>query len=528
MTNDRFRRATRRAALTLSLIAACDGSSSVAPNNDSPPQPPPPAASGGFTIATYLNGASTSELDHGRDVAVDAAGNIYVTGGTGDAAFPTTPGAYQRTFGRGGTPTAIGSFGTLDVFVMKFAPNGTLLWSTLLGGPNYDRAYAIEVDASGVYIGGRAGAGFPTTPGTVQPQFAGDTPASSTYSAYGPQDGFIAKLSLDGGSLLWATYFGGPGAEFLRDLAIDAAGNVYPAVSGAVPGFSHVTPQSFQPIHGGGQDGVACRINPNGTGVQWCTFLGGSRNDGAGASIRVDAAGAVYFAQMTASLDAPVTPGAARSQYGGGGTDMLVSKIAPDGRTLLYSTYFGGNGNDDGETHTLSVTTSGEVVVGAWTTSTNLPVTTGALQTTPGGTGDGFVARLSADGRQIVACTYLGGSGNDFVEGVALDGFGNIVASGSTRSSNFPVSADAAQSTNHGNADAFVVSLSADLRTLIRGSLAGGTGADNARAVTVDAVRGMIFVVGATVSSNFPTSAQAFSKQYAGGDDAFLIAWPLR
>jgi hypothetical protein len=133
--------------------------------------------SAGYNVAfsTYLGG---SGWEYPRDVFVDGAGNVYITGGTHSPDFPTTPGAYDRTFDdRCGS---CGSQGPLDVFVTKFDAGGAIAWSTLLGGPNYDRAYGIEVDSAGyVYLAGRAGPAFPTTPGSFQPDFQAPTRGST-------------------------------------------------------------------------------------------------------------------------------------------------------------------------------------------------------------------------------------------------------------------------------------------------------------------------------------------------------------
>src|SRR5207237_127099 len=152
-----------------------------------------------------------------------------------------------------------------------------------LGGPNYDRAYAIEVDATGVYVAGRAGVGFPTTPNAPQRQFAGD---NNPNSAYGPQDGFIAKLSLDGKQLLWSTYFGDTGRGFLRDLALDGQGGVYGALT-AVNGVAHLVGPSgvYDMTQNGGEDGVVVKLTTNG-GFMWATYFGGSGNDVITPSIR--------------------------------------------------------------------------------------------------------------------------------------------------------------------------------------------------------------------------------------------------
>ncbi|MHC4179653.1 MAG: SBBP repeat-containing protein, partial [Planctomycetota bacterium] len=134
-----------------------------------------------LAFSTYVGGKS---WEHARDVCTDRDGNVYVVGGTASRDFPTTPGAYDRSFHAGGKQ--IGPAGLCDAFVMKFSPEGKLTWSTLLGGPNYDRAYAVEVDRKGdVYVAGRAGPGFPVSQRAFQTEYGG-----SRYNGfYGSQNG---------------------------------------------------------------------------------------------------------------------------------------------------------------------------------------------------------------------------------------------------------------------------------------------------------------------------------------------------
>ena len=173
--------------------------------------------------SSFLDGAST-HWEQARDIAFDSRGNVIVVGGTSASDFRTTPGAYDRTYGDGTAGTGLGNAGQTDVFVVKLDSNGRLLWSTFLGGPNYDRAYAVEIGpGDDIFIGGRAGAGFPTTAGVIQRTFAGD---AGPNSEYGLQDGFVACLSADGGTLKWSTYFGESGPGFVRDIAVDAQGRV--------------------------------------------------------------------------------------------------------------------------------------------------------------------------------------------------------------------------------------------------------------------------------------------------------------
>ena len=147
-------------------------------------------------FSTYFGG---SDWEHARDVVVDKSGNIYVVGGTASTDFPTTPGAYCQQLQTGGSQ----AFGPCDIFVVKFAPDGTLLWSTLIGGPNYDRGYGVEVDEQGyVYVAGRAGPGFP-----VKNAFGADFDGVDNGS-YGMQNAFVLKLKPDGSDLVWASYVG--------------------------------------------------------------------------------------------------------------------------------------------------------------------------------------------------------------------------------------------------------------------------------------------------------------------------------
>jgi hypothetical protein len=180
-----------------------------------------PAAQESYDLAfsTYLGG---SNWEHARDVAADAQGNIYVVGGTASTDFPTTPGAYQRALRTGGSQ----DFGPCDVFVAKFSPGGALIWSTYIGGPNYDRAYGVEVDSQGyVYVAGRADPGFPVK-NAFQPDFDGVDNGS-----YGMQNAFVLKLAPDGSALVWSSYVGV--STLCRDLAIDPNGDVYVPGMGA-------------------------------------------------------------------------------------------------------------------------------------------------------------------------------------------------------------------------------------------------------------------------------------------------------
>ncbi len=470
-----------------------------------------------LTLSSFLGGSGE---DTARDVFVDDAGFIYVTGGTASSNFPTTAGAYDRTLNTSGSPIH-------DVFVTKLSPSGNIVWSTLLGGPNYDRAYAIEVDQAGfVYVGGRAGAGFPTTSGVLQTNFAGDV---NPNSRYGRQDGFVAKLSPDGSSLIWATYFGDDDRSFIRDFDIDSQGFVYLVLTDGARTNSHVTAGAFQTIPGGSKDGVIAKLSTDASQVIWASYLGGSGIDVGTPSIRVNTAGQPHVLGYTNSSNMPTTNGAYNRTYNGGNGDVHLAKFSADGSQLLYGTFLGGSAVEFTETHGLALDSSGNAIVAVTTKSTNFPTTNGAFQRTYGGTGgsgtgsgtnyngDGFIAKISADGSTLMAATYLGGRYGDGLEGVSVAGDGTIVVSGATFSDDFPVTGDAFQPLNMGNGDFFVVRMTSDLQRMVYGTLIGGSSVDFGRSSTTDD-NGNIFAIGHTKSNDWPT-LNAVQSQKAGGID---------
>ncbi|MCW5960054.1 MAG: SBBP repeat-containing protein [Pyrinomonadaceae bacterium] len=460
-----------------------------------------------LSYSTFINSTGNVE-DVVRDAAFDSQGNIYVTGGTRSPNFQTTNGAFDTSFN-----------GVMDIFVRKYSPSGTLIWSTFIGGNAYDRAYAIEVDSAGnVYIGGRCSTNCPTTTGVVQPNFGGDDVGGG---AYGQQDGYVAKFNTNG-NLLWATYYGSSGPDFLRDIAIDPAGNVYLAVAALTRQFTAPgNPNSFDSTYNGGlYDGQVVKLNSTGTAVVYYGHIGGSGEDCNSPSIRANAAGEAFMLCQTKSTNAYVSSGAPQLTHAvdGGKKDLYIVKINSAGNSIAWATYLGGDGDDDLETHNLGIDSASNVYVAAFTKSSNIPGTAGGFQSVyRGGGNDALISKIAADGRSFIQNTYLGGTGDDGAEGVFIDSNGKVIVSGFTVSTNFPVTADAIQPNKSGGYDGTIVRFNSNLTALEFSTHLGGSGNDSLRSADMFGNRSIHG--GVTVSSNYPVTSGA---SYQGQDDGVV------
>ena len=385
--------------------------------------------------ATYLGG---DKGDYGMGIAVNAAGEAFVTGMTASPNFPVTPGAFKTTYLSGGYT---------DAFVVRISPGGaSLVYATYLGGDGfvYEAGQAIAADASGnAYVtGSTCDPFFPVTPGAFQP-----VPGSDW-------DAYVTKVAPDGKTLLFSSYLGGGGDDTGYGIAVDSSGRAYVTGETSSANFP-VTPGAFQPVLSGGGDAFIARISSGGTTLLDGTYLGGSSGE-FGYGICVDTAGNVYVAGSTPSTDFPTTPGAFRTAFCGGVWDGFVTKLHFGGVGLAWSSYLGGNANDT--IHGIALDASGNVYVAGWTTSTNFPVSAGGPQIVIGGSSDAFVARFGPDGTTLPFATYLGGVATEDAKGVGVDASGNAFVTGDTQSSNFPVTEGAFQ-THYGGGlifDAFV------------------------------------------------------------------------
>ena len=465
-----------------------------------------------IVFSTYIGGGN---WEHARDVFADRQGNIYMVGGTASTDYPTTPGAYDQDFNGGGKQ--IGAAGQCDAFVTKFDPEGKLIWSTLLGGPNYDRAYAVEVDARGyVYVAGRAGPGFPVTEGAFQTDYGG-----SRYNGfYGSQNGFAAKLSPDGERLIWSSFVGV--GELCRDLAIDADGDVYLPLGWNTRSpdvqkpdwFAHAFSGALQKKPAGNLDCGIVKVKGDGSRVLWATWLGGSGKDTQESSIRVDTRNRVYIVFNTNSKDLPTTPGAFARTHNGG-DDGYVAAIQADGSGLVYGTYLGGSGVDWAvSTHTLAIDVGGNAYVCVCTKSTDFPTTPGAFDGNRDGPTDIAIVKLSPTGA-LLRSTLIGGSGSEGADGIYVDRTGKVFFVGQTDSNDFPVTSNACQGKYAGGKDAVIVRLSSDFSRLLYSTYLGGAAFDTGRSAYLGQ-DGSLYLTGAVNGPGWPVK-NAYQSTFAGG-----------
>jgi hypothetical protein len=462
-----------------------------------------------LAYSTYL-GATGDES--GAGVAVDAAGNAIVVGGTTSLDYPTTAGVFQPT-----------SAGLSDAFVTKLSADGTgYVFSTYLGGGGDEGIARAALDGSGnVYLaGGTSSTNWPTTAGAFDTTFNG-----------GSFDAFAAKLSSNGSSLLFSTYVGGGGDDGFAAVAIDASANVYLAGAATSSNFptsatafdrDNTSLLSFP-------DAVVTKLSADGATLVYSTYLGGGFNLEGGAAIAVDASGNAIVGGAT-NGGFPTTSGAFDTSYNGGPFDGFVTKVNATGSGLVFSTYAGGGGEE--YVFGLAADASGNAYLTGYTASTNFP-TASAFQPTNAGGFDAFVTKLAASGASLVYSSYLGGSGAEGVTSnlgtelepsgaIAVDAAGSAYLTGFTDSTDFPVVA-AWQKKNGGGIDAWAAKISPSGTTKEYASYLGGAGEERGLGIAADAA-GNAYVTGFTLSPVFSTTAGVVNPSGAqnGLSDGFV------
>jgi uncharacterized protein (TIGR03437 family) len=387
-------------------------------------------ASGNVVFATFFGGNGNTAIS---GIAVDQRGNIYVAGTTsppvgGVNTFPVTVGAAFVTQPAGAQAGTAG-------FISKLDSSGSqLIYSTFF--PAAVTALAMDAAGNAYVTGYGSPPSFPATPGAFQ---------TMPKSGNNVSPGIVAKLNASGTAASYATYVSGSGApngqggDYPASIAVDAAGDAF------ITGWTNsadfpVTPGAFLTTYPGERSVFLTKVNPQGTGLVFSTYLGPTAYAPA---VKLDTQGTAFVAGSTASMNFPTTAGATPFSAGlsatGSGSVTPISgfltHFSLDGSSLIYSTFVGAVGYSSAA---LDVDGVGNAVFAGVTSNAALPVGAAAFQSLyAGGAADAYVARFTPDGR-LSGGTYLGGSLKDSPSSIAFGPNGSVVVAGNTQSSNFP------------------------------------------------------------------------------------------
>lgn len=441
-----------------------------------------------FVFSTFLSG---SQHDVAGDVAMDSAGNVYVAGTTFSPDFPTV------------MPVDGTRNGIDDAFVSKLSADGqTLVYSTLLGGSQFENAIALAVDGSGaVYLTGSTGS----------PDFPLVNPLDATFGggSQSPIDAFVTKISPSGASLEFSTYLGGSEFEFGTAIDVDGTGAVFVAGETASTNFP-VTPGAFQSTYAGSAsnirgDAFVVKIAPGGSSFAYATYLGGGANDGS-TGLDVAANGeAVVVGNVDGFGGAPFPTANALFSVRSGSSDAFVTRLNSAGSGLVFSTYYGGSSSDRADG--VALDNFGNIAILGTTRSSDIPLVNPIQSTLPiGGYDELVVAKLNAAGSSLLFSTYLGtGEYEELGSDVACDGLGDVYVLAQTQSTNMLVVNPLQTVPQPGQEEtsAWTARVAADGSAVKFATYLGGDATDRGTALCVS-IGGVTGIVGSTYSHSFP------------------------
>lgn len=326
--------------------------------------------------------------------------------------------------------------------------------------------------------------------------------------------------------LRYSTFLGGSDNDLGYDLALDNEGNVYITGQTSSPNLP-TTPGAYDRTYNGNpRDAFVSKLSADGSTLLYSTYLGGMGED-VGVGITVGDEGHIYIAGYTFSSDFPTTDGALDGILSGG-RDAFVAKLNADGDNLIYGTYLGGGSWDYG--YCITTDDTGNAYVGGFTHG-GFPTTSGAAQTTFGGSGDGFAIKLSPDGSTLLYSTYLGGYSYESIDGIAVDNTGHAYLASHTHSTDFPTTPGAWDETcdncqTNVSTDGAVAKLNADGSEFVYSTLIGGadaSGSEEFKDIAIDDA-GNAFLAGRSSSNDFPTTVNALQPESGGGaNDAVVV-----
>ncbi len=459
-------------------------------------------------IIEYSTLIGGNGFDRGNGIAVDVAGNIYITGDTTSIDFPTLN-AIQPEFNGGGVVF------NNDTFVTKLDQNGTILWSTYFGGSNDEFGIDIAVDvAGGVYVTGNTNSLDFLTVNGFQTAYGG-----GSFNG----DAFVTKLSSLGNIVQYSTYLGGRDEDISRGIAVDNNGNAFvtgstggfsPFPAPPVPGFADfpTTENSFQTetTNNLNRDVFVTKLSRNGRTLEYSTLLGGFDLD-SGIDIDVDNNGNAYITGSTRSFDFPLQN--PLQNFYGGDSDIFVTKLNPEGSDLIFSTFYGRGDGDAGsgiavdltENIYVSGTTGTRILEGDIAISPvgDFPAFSGFQNFFGGGSSDAIVMKINRD-NSLGYASFLGGNSSEFANDIAVDNLGNAYLTGSTASVNFPIINEFQEGVGLGLPDdVFVSKVSSNGIFLDFSATIGGVGNESGNGIVIDPAQNT-YVVGFSDSIDFP------------------------
>ena len=454
-----------------------------------------------LVYSTFLGG---DEIENFNGFDIDNSSNVVIGGTTFSSDFPTTPGAYTN------------KNGGFEAFVTKLNSDGTgLVFSSVYGGSTIDYVMDIDIDSYGdIYVsGGTYSFDFPVTPDAFDPAY--DKIA----------DAYLLKLSADGSTLLYSTYFGGMVNDDIFDIIVTSSNEIFLAgmTSSSPPEFP-VTPGAFDITHNGYYDFFVAKFNSDHSLLEYCTYLGGSDYDGGWLQMTVDEAGNAYVTGTTFSPQYPVTVDAYDGTYNGN-ADMVLTVFDNSGSSLIYSTFIGGNNFDQGRI--VEILEDGRLLIFGQSSSTDYPVTPDAYNTEINGSdkskyNDIIITILNPDLQSLNYSSYLGGDDWDFGFDMVLDENENIIFTGATKSNNYPTTADAFSQVLVDDWDAILSKFNFSTNSLSYSTYFGGDeGADPGAweegwRIVRDGYD--VVIAGTTPATDFPITADAYDKDNVDWD----------
>lgn len=411
--------------------------------------------------------------------------------------------------------TAVSAHTSLTDDQLPMTDNGLSIYGTYLGGslPDYGHSIAVGSDGS-VYLAGRSESlDFPTSTQTLQPNHG--------------IDAFVAKFSPDGSQaeyILWFFTQALIALDEATDIVVDDQGYAYVVGNTASDDFCSLfgNVPGYDTTYNDSGDGFLLKVQADGSGLVYCTYLGGSELDRAMAVV-VDAQGNAYVTGGTTSTDFITSTNSVNNQPAGG-RDMFLLVLDATGTAVLHASRLGGSSEEEGRA--MAVDDAGNATVTGWTNSDNFTMTAGVLGPTLNGEFDAFLVSINTQTPTLRYATYLGGIGEDRGYGLAVDAEGNAYVGGLTSSENFPTTANAFDRDFSGSSDGFVAKVNPQATTFRYSTFLGGTLDDPTRTeqvngLTLDASQNL-YAIGETSAEDFPVSSDAWIPDLTGEQSAFL------